>query len=77
MMQLLFELFLLLPLSVCQLRLSLLLVAMADSHLRQLSLGLDFARDGLGCLKIDDPVFEFLNVLLARIVGMPGLRSDD
>lgn len=77
MMQLLLELFLLLPLPVCQLSLSLLLVAMADSHLRQLSLSLHLARDGLGGLKINDPVFEFLNVLLARIVGMPRLRSDD
>lgn len=77
MMQLLLELLLLLPLPVYQLRLSLLLVAMANGHLGQLSLRLHLARNGLGCLKINDPVFEFLNVLLTWIVGMPGLRGDD
>lgn len=77
MMQLLLKLLFLFPFSFCQLRLSLFLVTMADSHLRQLGLWFDFARDGLGGLKVDDPVFELFDVLLARIVGMSGLWSDD
>jgi hypothetical protein len=75
--QLLPELPSLLPLPGCDLRLPLLLVAVADSHLGQLGLRLYLPGVGLVALVVDDPLDELLVVALPRVVGMAGFRRND
>lgn len=49
---------------------------MADGHFGELCYRLHFAHDGLGCLIVDDPIFQLLNVIFSRVVGMPAFGSD-